>query len=77
MTKTVEAIFDGEVLRLKEPLDLAPNTVVQVTINTVEPDQSKPLSFLDTALSLKLKGPPDWSERLEDYLYGHYTDEQP
>ncbi len=76
MTRTVEAIYDGQVLRLKEPLDLEPNTIVQVTINTVEPPQSRPLSFLDTALSLKLEGPPDWSERLEDYLYGHYTDEQ-
>ena len=77
MIKTVEAIFDGEVLRPKEPLELEPNTVVQVTISTVEPDQTQSLSFLDTALSLKLEGPPDWSERLEDYLYGHYTDEQP
>jgi AF2212-like len=65
MTKTVQAIFDGEVLRLKEPLELEPNTVVQVTIMTVEPGQTQPLSFLDTALSLKLEGPPDWSERLE------------
>ncbi len=50
MTRTVEAIYDGQVLRLKEPLDLEPNTIVQVTINTVEPPQSRPLSFLDTAL---------------------------
>lgn len=74
MTKTVEAIFDGQVLRLKEPLELEPNTVVQVTINTIETEEPTPLSFLDTALSLRLEGPPDWSERLEDYLYGRNED---
>lgn len=74
MTKTVEAIFDGQVLRLKEPLELEPNTVVQVTINTNETEEPTPLSFLDTALSLRLEGPPDWSERLEDYLYGRNED---
>ncbi len=77
MIKTVEAIFDGEVLRLKEPLDLEPNTVVQVTINTAEDTERKPYLFFEVARSLHLEGPADWSERLEDYLYGHYTDEQP
>lgn len=34
MTRTVEATFDGEALRLDEPLDLQPNTRVRVTIET-------------------------------------------
>ena len=34
MTKTLGATFDGEVLRLDEPLDLKPNTRVRVTIET-------------------------------------------
>lgn len=28
-------------------------------------------SFLRVARSLNLDGPPDWSSRLDDYLYGH------
>jgi hypothetical protein len=27
-------------------------------------------SFLQVARSLRLQGPPDWSSRLDDYLYG-------
>jgi hypothetical protein len=34
MTRTLEATFDGNVLRLEEPLDLQPNTHVRVTIET-------------------------------------------
>ena len=28
-------------------------------------------SFLRTARSLPVEGPPDWSERIDDYLYGN------
>ena len=31
---------------------------------------TKKRSFLQTARALKLDGPPDWSARLEEYLYG-------
>jgi predicted DNA-binding antitoxin AbrB/MazE fold protein len=69
MTRTVQAVFDGEVLRPQEPLDLEPQTRVQITIETIEPlEQSQ--SFLDLAASLNLEGPSDWSENLEEYLYG-------
>jgi hypothetical protein len=67
---TLIAVFDGTVLRPETPLDLAPNTRVRLTI---EPSAEAPpvaSSFLRTALALKLDGPPDWSDRLEDYLYG-------
>jgi predicted DNA-binding antitoxin AbrB/MazE fold protein len=70
MSQTVEAIFDGEVLRPDEPIDLEPNTRVRITIESEERPEKKNKSFLDTALSLKLEGPPDWSENLDDYLYG-------
>lgn len=36
MTKTLEATYDGSVLRLDEPLNLQPNTRVRVTIETRE-----------------------------------------
>ena len=34
MTRTLDATFDGSVLRLDEPLNLKPNTRVRVTIQT-------------------------------------------
>jgi predicted DNA-binding antitoxin AbrB/MazE fold protein len=69
MSKTLEAIFDGEVLRPSEPLELAPDTRVRITIETADDDQPPPASFLQTARSLKLDAPPDWSANLEEYLY--------
>lgn len=61
MTKTIQATFDGSVLRPEEPLSLPPNSKVTVTISV--PDESaEEGSFLDTAMSLRLAGPPDWSQ---------------
>ena len=30
----------------------------------------KPHAWIDIALNANLQGPPDWSEHLDDYLYG-------
>ncbi|HVF29027.1 MAG TPA: antitoxin family protein [Pyrinomonadaceae bacterium] len=68
MTKTLKAVYDGEVLRPDEPLDLEPNTRVRVTIE-VEHKKKEPYAFLRVARSLKLEGPSDWSTRLDYYLY--------
>ncbi len=73
MIAQVKAYYDGEVLRLKEPIDLEPNTDVFLTISNIEPEPQEPYAFLHTALSLHLQGPTDWSERYEDYLYGELT----
>lgn len=71
MNKTVHATYDGEVLRPEEPVPLAPNTRVRITIETAEPAEGGGgRSFLEVAASLSLDGPADWSERLEEYLYG-------
>lgn len=69
MTKTLTATYDGAVLRLDEPIELEPNTRLRITIEPTRPIVKKKRSFLRTALSLNLQGPPDWSARLEDYLY--------
>jgi hypothetical protein len=74
MTRTMTAMFDGEVLRPDEPVDLEPNTRVRITIDSSEQPEAKTMSFLDTAASLNLEGPSDWSERFEDYLYGRDID---
>lgn len=64
MVKTIEAIFDGEVFRPEEPLELEPNTRVKLTIEFIVPDDDMAVSFLHTARNLKLDGPPDWSEKI-------------
>lgn len=75
MTKTLEATFDGEVFRPDEPLDLAPDTRVRITIETSDKTEMQPASFLKTARTLKLEGPSDWSERFEEYLYSRETED--
>ncbi|HEV7427362.1 MAG TPA: antitoxin family protein [Thermoanaerobaculia bacterium] len=68
MTTTIEAVFDGEVLRPDRPLNLEANTRVTLVVTT--PDTAEPAeSFLDTAMSINLEGPADWSENLDRYLY--------
>lgn len=81
MTRTLHARYDGEALHPEEPLPLAPETRVLITVDTEDDDQEQrpvirsvpakgePYSFLRYAESLSLEGPEDWSERLEDYLY--------
>lgn len=69
MTTTLTAIYDGKVLRPDEPIELEPNTRVRITIEKTKPIVNKKRSFLRTALSLNLQGPPDWSARFEKYLY--------
>ena len=73
MTKTLHAVYDGKVFRPEKPLDLKPNIRVLITIEASEGKTPKGRSFLQTARSLKLEGPSDWSVHLEDYLYGKGT----
>jgi predicted DNA-binding antitoxin AbrB/MazE fold protein len=75
MTQTVEAIYDGAVLRPDKLLELEHNTRVRLTIETVRPAEGVQQSFLETARSLNLSGPADWSANLDTYLYG--DDDQP
>ena len=39
------------------------------SIETTESGEQRATSFLRTARNLELQGPPDWSARLEEYLY--------
>lgn len=70
MVQTIEAFFDGAVLRPDEPLALEANTRVRVTVETLPAKEQHPRSFLRTARALKLDGPADWSANLDHYLYG-------
>jgi hypothetical protein len=71
MLQELEATFDGTALQLEAPLNLAVGTRVRIIVETVLPnEQKKPKTFLQTAKSLKLQGEPDWSEKIDQYLYG-------
>jgi hypothetical protein len=47
---------------------------VRITVETTAPPTAPAASFLDTACSLNLEGPVDWSANLHRYLYGEDTD---
>ncbi|MFH0822329.1 MAG: antitoxin family protein [Pseudomonadota bacterium] len=74
MTISLEAVFDGEVLRPERPPNLPPNTRVIVTIEPLEPGEIAGASFLRTARGLNLEGPPDLADRVDEYLYGAAED---
>ena len=69
MPTTLEAVFDGKVFHPESPPVLEPNTRVRVAIETVVLPSEPVPSFLRTARSLNLEGPPDWSATLESCLY--------
>jgi predicted DNA-binding antitoxin AbrB/MazE fold protein len=70
MGKIVEALFDGKVFQPDEPVELKPNTRVRIIVQTISLEGDEVASFLRTARSLNLEGPPDWSNNLDEYLYG-------
>jgi hypothetical protein len=71
MSQQLEAIFDGTSLQLQEPLNLAIGTRVRIIVESIESiEQIQPKTFLQTARSLQLQGEPDWSEKIDQYLYG-------
>jgi hypothetical protein len=77
MTRTLHAKYDGEAFHPEEPLPIAPETRVLITVDTEEDQEpevasepaqeSSPYAFLDVLRSLHLEGPPDWSQRVNDH----------
>jgi len=77
MLQELEAVFDGTALQLEKPLNLAPGTRVRIVVESVLPNEVKPAKiFFKTAQSLKLRGEPDWSEKIDQYLYAETLSEQ-
>lgn len=74
MSLEYDATFDGTVFRPESQPDLEPNTRVRIVVKPL--GEIKPLviekgeaySFLDFAGSLKLEGPPDWSENINKHV---------
>ena len=66
--QTVEAVYDGKVLRPKKKLEIKPNTSVMVTVKPIQAKRSSKKSALEIIESLNVDAPPDWSENIENYL---------
>lgn len=72
MSRTVRMIFDGEVFRPIEPMDLTAGIEYDVTIDEAEPgpptDGLPLLRYLDLVEELDL--PADFTAQHHHYLYG-------
>jgi hypothetical protein len=68
----LEAVFDGTDLQLDVPLNLEAGTRVRIIVESIvsKEEVRPPETFLRTAQSLQLQGEPDWSEKIDQYLYG-------
>lgn len=70
MTKTLHVVFDGEILRPEEAVELEPDTSYIVTIKQEESSGNQNLWSVLSDLAGKVEGPPDWSKEHDHYLYG-------
>jgi hypothetical protein len=72
MHQVHEMVFDGEVLRPVERLELEPNTRYRVMIlpNKTEPERPRTLTDFFDEFGGTIEGPGDWSVELDHYLYG-------
>lgn len=68
MADTITAVFDGRVFYPTEQIALPNNTRVRLSIEILPPEKQESVSFLQTARSLNLSGPADWSTNIDKYL---------
>ena len=64
MIQIVEAVYDGAVLWPETALGMEPNTRVRLTVEVLPINESVTASFLETARSLNLCGPTNWSTKV-------------
>lgn len=69
-TQVIEALYDGKVFLPKHSPMLKANTRVRITVETVKTKRTKKKSFLETARSIKIEAPSDFSSNIDAYLYG-------
>lgn len=72
MTKTLTAVFDGEVLRPVGPIDLTPNVRYVVTVEQEVAATAEGENAWDILAKLTgtVEGPTDWAAEHDHYLYG-------
>ena len=70
MTQVLKVSFDGKVFIPKEPVKIPAQSDLEIVVRTPKrKPKAAPYSALKFAASLKLKGPQDFSENLDEYLY--------
>jgi len=71
MTRTLTAVFDGEVLRPDGTLDLKPNARYRVTVeDEVEISEEQSAWDVLEQLAGTVDAPADWAAEHDHYLYG-------
>jgi predicted DNA-binding antitoxin AbrB/MazE fold protein len=74
MTRTIDAIYDGQVLRPLVPLDLQPNERCRITIESQTPSQAVgkkiPRCVREILEMAEDLGVPDLAQQHDHYLYG-------
>ena len=71
MTKTITAVFDGQVLRPEASADLRTNQRYRLTLEPLE-EEERPTDVWTVLEQLAgtIGAPPDWSAEHDHYLYG-------
>jgi predicted DNA-binding antitoxin AbrB/MazE fold protein len=70
MSITVDVVFDGEVLRPQQPVNLTPNQHYSITIDTSPKQDSGDLWDLLDSVTGSYDGPGDSSAEHDHYIYG-------
>jgi len=70
MSITIDVVFDGEVLRPQQPLELTPNQHYSITIETESESTSVNAWEYLATLAGTIDGPTDWSTEHDHYIYG-------
>ncbi len=76
MAIMVKARFDGHAFLPDEPVDFAPDTQVNLTVEPMAVEQKGAGSFFEKVKRIRVEGPRDWSANLDRYLYGDSPDER-
>ncbi len=71
MSEVASFLFDGRVFRPDSPIDLKPNTLCVITIQSEVPHTKRETlwDILDR-MAGTIEGPGDWSIEHDHYLYG-------
>ncbi len=70
MVQTIEAIFDGQVFRPANPLDLPSDTRCRLTVETLPTTGSGDVWSLLAQAAGSIEAPADWANQRNHYLYG-------
>ncbi len=70
MTRTLTAVFDGEVLRPEGTIDLKPNVRYRVTVeDEIEISEGQSAWDVLEQLAGTVEAPADWAAEHDHYLY--------